>query len=294
MRSPFNWVGNKYRYVENINNITKDNKYNKVYDVFMGSGNILLNLECEAEFLIGNDSVPLIPNVYTAISTTKENFTLNELQSIVDKWNKFSDKQDYYSFRDYWNVKYLGNNHDKDFIYETILLLKMCSNSMVRFNGKKGYFNQGFRGLGKGKTEFFADTMKSKIIRELNNLKNSLTARKYEFTTGDFKHTLSKVVKDDLVILDPPYILSSGMYGMDFTNEDDLYLLDFLQNTDCHYMLFNYLESGEETNYNLTNFLSKNPNLYVENLNNNTSTGQNRKGKKEIIEIVVSNIGGEK
>ena len=96
MRSPFNWVGNKYRYVENINNIIKGNRYNKVYDVFMGSGNILLNLECEVESLIGNDNIPLIPNVYTTISTTKENFALNELQLIVDKWNKFSDKQDYF------------------------------------------------------------------------------------------------------------------------------------------------------------------------------------------------------
>ena len=294
MRTPFNWVGNKYRYIENINNIIKDKNYKKVYDVFMGSGNILLNLECETEYLIGNDNIPLIPSVYTTIFEIEENFVLNELQLIVDKWNKFSDKQDYYSFRDYWNVKYLGNNYDKDFIYETILLLKMCSNSMVRFNSKKGYFNQGFRGVGKGKTEFFSDTMKSKIIRELNNLKNNLTARKYEFTIGDFKQVLSKVNKGDLVILDPPYILSSGMYGTNFTNEDDLYLLDFLQNTDCRYILFNYLESGEETNENLATFLSKNPNLYIENLNNNTSTGQNRKGKKEILEIAVSNIGGEK
>ena len=41
--------------------------------------------------------------------------------------------------------------HDKDFIYETVILLKMCSNSMVRFNATKGYFNQGFRGISKGK-----------------------------------------------------------------------------------------------------------------------------------------------
>ena len=47
----------------------------------------------------------------------------------------------------------------------------MCSNSMVRFNPKEGYFNQGFRGLGK-KKEFFTQKMKEMCISQINYLSN--------------------------------------------------------------------------------------------------------------------------
>ena len=63
MRSPCNWIGNKYKYMENINNLVKGKEYGRVYDIFMGSGNILLNLECFAEDYIGNDNIPLIPRL---------------------------------------------------------------------------------------------------------------------------------------------------------------------------------------------------------------------------------------
>ncbi|MEE0615972.1 MAG: DNA adenine methylase, partial [Intestinibacter bartlettii] len=157
MKSPFNWVGNKYKYIGTINDLVRDKKYNDVVDCFMGSGNILLNLECTANRFIGNDKNRLLPYIYERIRVI-DNFNIHQIEITLNQWNRFSSKEDYYNFREYWNKKYKNNRFDDAFIYETALLLKMCSNSMVRFNSK-GEFNQGFRGLGK-KTEFFTDTMK--------------------------------------------------------------------------------------------------------------------------------------
>ena len=64
MKTPFNWVGNKYNYIEEINKVVKNKKYNKVFDMFMGSGNIILNLDCEANEFIGNDKQRLLPLLY--------------------------------------------------------------------------------------------------------------------------------------------------------------------------------------------------------------------------------------
>lgn len=67
MKTPYNWVGNKYKHMEIINSIVRNNEYDRVIDVFMGSGNILLNLECESNTYIGNDKIKLLPKLYNLI-----------------------------------------------------------------------------------------------------------------------------------------------------------------------------------------------------------------------------------
>lgn len=288
MKNPFNWAGNKYKYMKNINSVIKD-EYEVVYDVFMGSGNIVANIDCSADLFIGNDIIPLLPNLYNSIIKETRDFELKEFENIIEEWSRFSDKKFYYSFRDHWNSKYLSNNYDREFIYETVMLLKMCSNSMVRFNKTKGYFNQGFRGLGGNKTEFFTEIAKKRIIKELNSFKAKLQNRKFEFQNRDFKQLLNEVSEDDLVILDPPYILSEGMYGADFSKEDDQFILDFLENTKADFVLFNYLESGDRVNTALKSFLKNNEDLYVEVISEINATGQSRKNLKKVCEVMITN-----
>ena len=247
MKSPFNWVGNKYKYMEIINTLVKNKKYNDVVDCFMGSGNILFNLECNANRFIGNDKVKLLPNIYDRI--------------------RIKD----------------------DFIYETALLLKMCSNSMVRFNSKEE-FNQGFRGLGK-KTEFFTDTMKKIIIDGLNDLHIELNKNNYEFTIEDILNIYPD--ENDLLILDPPYILRDDMYSMDFSKKHNDYLINLLDENKCDFIYFNYLERDGVIYNELNDIINKN-NYYVIELSNKTGSGQNRKGIKDIKEVLVTNIGGVK
>ena len=74
MKTPFNWVGNKYNYIDTINDVVKNKKYNKVIDMFMGSGNIILNLDCEANEFIGNDKQRLLPLLYKSINESSGMF----------------------------------------------------------------------------------------------------------------------------------------------------------------------------------------------------------------------------
>lgn len=288
MKNPFNWAGNKYKYMSNINSVI-DDEYETVYDVFMGSGNIVANIDCSADLFIGNDIIPLLPNLYNSITEEMKDFELKDLEEIINRWSKFSDKKFYYEFRDHWNTKYLSNNYDREFIYETIMLLKMCSNSMVRFNKTKGYFNQGFRGLGGNKKVFFTERAKKRIIKELNSFKIRLQGETFKFKSKDFKQLLNEAGKGDLVILDPPYILSEGMYGADFSKEDDQFILDFLSTTEADFILFNYLESGDRVNTALKDFLDEHTNLYVEVISEINATGQSRKNLKKVCEVMITN-----
>ena len=286
MKTPFNWVGNKYCHIDKINEIIKNKKYDRVIEMFMGTGNILFNIECNANEFIGNDKQKLLPLLYNSIKESSEVFDILELRNILAKWNNFSNKQDYYDFRDYWNIKYKRNQFDREFIYETALLLKMCSNSMVRFN-KQGEFNQGFRGLGN-KNEFFGESMINLIIDGLNELHESLYDREYTFTNYDMINI--EYNKNDLLIIDPPYILRQEMYSQDFSIEHDDYLLEILNKKEVDFIYFNYIERDNFAHSKLYDILNHNPDLKVVELSNKTKSGQGATGVKNIKEVMITNI----
>ena len=286
MKTPFNWVGNKYCHIDKINEITKNKKCDRVIEMFMGTGNILFNIECNANEFIGNDKQKLLPLLYNSIKESSEVFDILELRNILAKWNNFSNKQDYYDFRDYWNIKYKRNQFDREFIYETALLLKMCSNSMVRFN-KQGEFNQGFRGLGN-KNEFFGESMINLIIDGLNELHESLYDREYTFTNYDMINI--EYNKNDLLIIDPPYILRQEMYSQDFSIEHDDYLLEILNKKEVDFIYFNYIERDNFAHSKLYDILNHNPDLKVVELSNKTKSGQGATGVKNIKEVMITNI----
>jgi site-specific DNA-adenine methylase len=287
-KTPFNWVGNKFKYIDVINNLVRNKNYNSVIDMFMGSGNILLNINTNANKMIGNDKIKLLPCIYTEIEKNKHMYTLEDVDIILNRFNRFSKKEDYYIFRDYWNEKYLNDKMDEDFIIETVLLLKMCSNSMVRFNQKEGYFNQGFRGLGK-KDEFFTESMKRLCVDSVNSLTEILNKKEFDFTSEDF---LNFKDSDDnnLIILDPPYILRSDMYTVDWNKEHENKLNELIMKTKNDFIYFNYLERDGIVNQELVDIIKKRG-LTVIEINNKTNAGQGRsKNTIEVREVLITNI----
>lgn len=287
-KTPFNWVGNKFKYIDVINNLVRNKNYNSVIDMFMGSGNILLNINTNANKMIGNDKIKLLPCIYTEIEKNKHMYTLEDVDIILNRFNRFSKKEDYYIFRDYWNEKYLNDKMDKDFIIETVLLLKMCSNSMVRFNQKEGYFNQGFRGLGK-KDEFFTESMKRLCVDSVNSLTEILNKKEFDFTSEDFLN-FKDSNDNNLIILDPPYILRSDMYTVDWSKEHEDKLNKLIMNTKNDFIYFNYLERDGIVNQELVDIIKKRG-LTVVEINNKTNAGQGRsKNTIEVKEVLITNI----
>ena len=287
-KTPFNWVGNKFKYIDVINSLVRNKNYNSVIDMFMGSGNILLNINTNANKMIGNDKIKLLPCIYTEIEKNKHMYTLEDVDIILNRFNRFSKKEDYYIFRDYWNEKYLNDKMDEDFIIETVLLLKMCSNSMVRFNQKEGYFNQGFRGLGK-KDEFFTESMKRLCVDSVNSLTEILNKKEFDFTSEDF---LNFKDSDDnnLIILDPPYILRSDMYTVDWNKEHEDKLNKLIMNTKNDFIYFNYLERDGIVNQELVDIIKKRGLTAIE-INNKTNAGQGRsKNTIDVKEVLITNI----
>lgn len=290
MKSPFNWVGNKYKFIDKINKIVENKSYHMTVDLFMGSGNVLLNLSSQSNIYIGNDRQRLIPFVFEKIKEQTSDFSIDEVNAILTVWNRFSANENYYSFRDYWNKKYLQNLIDRQFILETALLLKMCSNSMVRFNSD-GVFNQGFRGLGKD-AEFFKESMLQSVVNQLNELLYFLREKSFKFTNKDFKEYKDSDTSNRLLIIDPPYALGdAGMYNKDFTKEDQDKLLSLIENTKNDFIYFNYLEHGSLVYAPLLDIINKKGFKLQEIGDNNVSAGQGKvKDKKWVKEVMVTNV----
>jgi site-specific DNA-adenine methylase len=275
----FNWVGNKIKYIEQIKSLTKDFKI--VADGMMGSGNVLVELAKTHE-IIGNDIIKLMPVLYKHYNE----FHISKwiFYDIVNYW-KFSKKEHYYKFRDSWNDRYLRDDYNRTFLIETFLLLKMCSNSMVRFNSK-GEFNQGFRGCNG---PFFDDSKFEQWTKELNDIRNVLIKAKTTFSSVDILSFLSQKfdIKNTVFIFDPPYMLATGMYSRNFSKATEVRILRQIILNKLNFVYFNFLERENKTNEQIQNFAKRYKTVI---LNIKSSTGQNRKKTSEVKEIMITNI----
>ena len=286
----FNWVGNKLKYKDLI--FEKINNKDIIVDPMMGSGNILLELLKKNKTVIGNDIVPLMPTLFK--NAQNYNFSEKDIKSVLDHWNNFSNKEEYYRFRDYWNIHYENGGGSKNFLIETFLLLKMCSNSMVRFN-QHGKFNQGFRGLGK-KITFFDDKHPKKFEIQLKLFIETIKNGKNKFISIDVlelldtlkKHQQRKL-KDMFFIFDPPYLLETGTYSRkknSYTLNTELEIYKFIEEEKVNFVFFNYIHRDGKEHLTLKKWIEKN-NFKYEEISSKTSTGQGRTNSKEISEIIV-------
>lgn len=258
---PFNWAGNKVDYMGYVNNILYGRKYKRAIDIFMGSGNMIMNINVKVDELIGNDIIPLMPLILSYMRDNPQDYKYKEIKEIDDMWG-FTCSENYYAFREYWNKRYIAEDIDKQFIYETVMLLKMCNNSLVRFN-QKGEFNQGFRGIARNNKigKFFTDSSLKRIPEELNSLGKKLQKRTYSFYNKDYKELLQNDIhlgKDDLLLLDPPYILTNtSTYGGTYNNESEKELLSFVEGLECDFILFNYLYNIDKEHRGLIELIDR-------------------------------------
>lgn len=159
---------------------------------------------------------------------------------------------------------------------------------MVRFNKTTGKFNQGFRGLGNSK-EFFGDSMKRLVLNGLNNLHKKFNENEYIFEHKQFEQYTDKS-ENNLLILDPPYLLESEMYNLKFNEELDNLLLELMRNTNNDFIYFNYIKRGELEHEKLKQVIEE-KDFTVITINKKTNSGQGRKNYSlDVEEVLVTNI----
>lgn len=296
-----NWVWNQYNNIYEIHEkINLWKKYNNVIDWFLGWGSLLLNLNASWKKYIWYDKMDLSIKFFNSIQNNQKEIQLKDFWNVINKYNNFSEKENYYDFRNDWNLLYKKSNFSKkDFIIKTILLLKLCSNSIIRFN-KKWEFNQGFRWLWKRKLEkwtFFTEKVISKVFLEYEKLIKRLNSKDFSFEIWDFLKEMKKYWEWDLLILDPPYKDIWNVYNSIWNEEKEKELLEFLLNEyKWDFIYFNYLnkerksEELKKKNLNLVKFMNVYPNIKLLNMKSHISMWQKRKWFWYIKQVILTNI----
>ena len=239
IKSPINYVGNKYRLIKQIIPLFPK-KISMFADVFGGSGTVLINTE--ADHYIYNDINPYVSDIISGLFSNSYEDIINQIEKVISDYDlSMTNKEGFEKLRNDYNA---GR---KDWI---TLYTLMCHsfNHQFRFNNKHEY-NSSF---GKNRS-YFSDRQKQDLLALKQRFQNkdpvtvsSINAFNFDFSDFD---------ENDLIYFDPPYYNSVGNYndgkrgfeGWTAEHEKKLYeLLDTLDKQGTKWALSNNLKYNNE------------------------------------------------
>lgn len=239
IKSPINYVGNKYRLIKQIIPLFPK-KISMFVDAFGGSGTVLMNTE--ADYYIYNDVNPYVSDIVSGLFSTPYDEIIKQVENVISEYDlSKTNKEEFEMLRDDYN------NGRKDWI---TLYVLMCHsfNHQFRFNSKHKY-NSSF---GKNRS-YFSDRQRQDLFTLKQRFENKepvtvLSKNAFDFDFSDFD-------ENDLIYFDPPYFNSVGNYndgrrgfeGWTAEHERKLYdLLDKLDEQGTRWALSNNLKYDNE------------------------------------------------
>lgn len=294
-RSPMFYVGDKYKLIREIRTHFPDH-INRLIEPFVGGGSVMMNVGADGYLLNDIDSYVIglhrmfcgyvgreqefyaeiyrIVNQYGLSLSFHENPVPMELKkahpkTYFAKYNKEAYNQLKADFID-------GGQHD---LMQLYVLLIYGFNRMLRFN-KRGFFN-----LPVGNVDYNQNTHDA-----LEDYFRVMATKRVEWHNEDFRIFLDNInyQEDDLVYLDPPYLITFSEYNKlwnDETERDLLALLDDMNARGIHFAISNVTHYRGRTN---TLFLEWS-NQYNSHPINSNYISFNDNSIKQFNEVLVTN-----
>ena len=234
-RSPLFYVGDKYKLITEIKTHFPQH-IGRLIEPFVGGGSVFMNVDAN-EFLL-NDIDSFVISIHRMLCSyvdredeffkeffdivKKYNLSLSYKENTVPKELKESFPKTYfakYNKEAYSQLRDDFNKGGKQDIMQLYALLIYGFNRMLRFN-KKGDFN-----LPVGNVDFNQNTYNA-IVDYFTLLKEKNTV----WYNEDFRVFLNNIDyrEDDLVYLDPPYLITFSEYNKLWNEETERELLNLL------------------------------------------------------------------
>lgn len=297
IRSPFFYVGDKYKLMTQLKSLFPDDIDNYI-EPFVGGGSSFLNSSGKKYILNDIDeNVIALHNELGKYANNSEEL-LEKIYNIIDYYGlscSFKGKnvpeelkkkyvKTYYS--KYNKEAYLrmrkDYNNNKDNTLLLYILLIYGFNHMIRFNSK-GDFN-----LPVGNVDFNKNVYNA-LINYLDFRKNN----EIIFENTDYQKFLNKIEfkEKDYVFLDPPYLISMSEYNKLWNDKKEVELCDFLDKLDQKGVKFgitNLIYHKGKENETFNNW-SKKYNVY--DIESNYISFNDNTIKKDSKEVFVTNYG---
>lgn len=270
VKAPFNYIGNKYRIINSIQEFFPEN-IDTFVDIFCGGCDVSVNTK--ANNVYANDINYFVIGILEEFQKHDVDYILEYIDSTIEKWQlSKTNEVGYKSFRDHYNQT--KNPLD--------LYVLMCFsfNYQFRFNSSHDYNNP----FGRNRSSF------NEVMR--NNL--VLFKRQIEdihFSALDFCDFDYDVLKPgDFIYADPPYLLTCGSYNdgkrgfKGWTENDDYNLLQILtelSDRGVNFALSNVIEHKGLTNDTIIDWAAENDyiihgiNFNYDNCNYHTNNRDN-------------------
>lgn len=266
IRSPFFYVGDKYKLMPEIKNYLPENIKTYV-EPFVGGGSSFLNVSAE-KFILNDIDTYVIKLHKTLLQySIKPDVLIEKLFKIIDEYDlscsykgkTVSDELKKQFVKTYY-AKHNKNaysklkadfNDNQDDMLRLYLLIIYGFNHMIRFN------NSGLFNLPVGNVDF-----NKNVYNALIDYLGFVIDKDITFDNQDYKAFLSglNLTPEDFVYLDPPYLISMSEYNK-LWNEDkekELYMfLDELNAKGIRFALTNLISHKGQTNTILMEWLKK-------------------------------------
>ncbi|WP_297131846.1 Dam family site-specific DNA-(adenine-N6)-methyltransferase [Terrisporobacter sp.] len=275
-----NYIGGKYKLLPQLLPLFPSN-ISMFYDIFGGGANVSLNVN--SEFVLYNDIVPYVSNMFNEIKGEDADLCLNKIKQLVTDYKlSKTNREGFEKMRDDYNK----GNKSWDMFFT---LMCFSFNNQYRFNNKQEY-NSSF---GKHKS-CFSEVTERKFIKFMDRLNNI----DISFLNKDFREVdYSNADENDLVYFDPPYLISCGNYNdgkrgfKGWNQQDDIDLMNLCDKLDeqgTRFAISNVLEHKGLKNELLINWSKKYNINYLNNNYNNCNYQENNKINKT-VEVLITN-----
>lgn len=262
-RSPLFYVGDKYKLITEIKTHFPQH-IGRLIEPFVGGGSVFMNVDAN-EFLL-NDIDSFVISIHKMLCSyvdredeffkeffdivKKYNLSLSYKENTVPKELKESFPKTYFAKHNkeaYSQLRDDFNKGGKQDIMQLYALLIYGFNRMLRFN-KKGDFN-----LPVGNVDFNQNTYNA-IVDYFTLLKEKNTV----WYNEDFRVFLNNIDyrEDDLIYLDPPYLITFSEYNKLWNEETERELLNLLDDLNKRNIKFAIS--------NVTHYKGKVNNLFLE------------------------------
>lgn len=235
IRSPLFYVGDKYKLIDEIKSYFPTT-INRLIEPFVGGGSVFLNVEANSYLLNDIDAIVIDLHKYLCLQSSNPHAFIEGLlrkikefglscsfvEDIIPNEIKEKHKKTYYAVynkNSYQNIKNIYNSSN-DRPIDLLYLLKIYGfNRMHRFN-KNNEFN-----VPVGNVDF-----NKNVVNALNNYFSCVHNNDISWFCLDFKDFIESISfqNNDLVYLDPPYLITFSEYNKLWNEQTEKELLDLL------------------------------------------------------------------